>query len=136
MITYTLEEQAKNREAWIEALRSGEYEQWQHQLRVKNYFCCLGVACDISRLGKWSLTGCYEVDEKNSQIGPGDFSSSRVRLPTLVMNWLGLRSNTGEFKDDSLTIFDSLINRNDEDATFDDIADIIEGEPPGLIVTR
>lgn len=32
---------------WIEALRSGNYEQGRYNLRRRDEFCCLGVLCDI-----------------------------------------------------------------------------------------
>lgn len=32
---------------WIEALRSGEYEQGRGSLKCDGKFCCLGVALDI-----------------------------------------------------------------------------------------
>ena len=38
-------------DAWIEALRSGEYKQTDGQLYDDdvNSFCCLGVLCDLAR---------------------------------------------------------------------------------------
>ena len=49
------------KQAWIKALRSGEYEQGTGYLRSEdNKFCCLGVLCDImkDRLGlEWNLVG-------------------------------------------------------------------------------
>jgi hypothetical protein len=36
------------KEKWINALRSGKYEQGKSQLRsLSNKFCCLGVLCDL-----------------------------------------------------------------------------------------
>jgi hypothetical protein len=32
---------------WVEALRSGEYQQGLRALRKGNSFCCLGVLCDV-----------------------------------------------------------------------------------------
>ena len=32
---------------WIEALRSGKYEQGKHYLKVNGKFCCLGVLCEV-----------------------------------------------------------------------------------------
>lgn len=37
------------RKLWVEALRSGEYEQTNGALRYEDKFCCLGVACDLYR---------------------------------------------------------------------------------------
>jgi hypothetical protein len=33
---------------WIEALRSGEYEQGIASLQSGGRFCCLGVLCDLA----------------------------------------------------------------------------------------
>ena len=35
------------KQAWLDALRSGEYEQAYGKLRSGNSFCCLGVLCDL-----------------------------------------------------------------------------------------
>ena len=37
-----------NQRKWIEALRSGKYQQGRFMLHSANHrFCCLGVACDL-----------------------------------------------------------------------------------------
>lgn len=38
---------------WVEALRGGDYDQAQTALRRGNSFCCLGVLCDVAKLGDW-----------------------------------------------------------------------------------
>lgn len=39
---------------WLEALRSGKYEQATKVLRSRSdCFCCLGVACDLLDSTKW-----------------------------------------------------------------------------------
>ena len=39
---------------WIEALESGRYEQARFALRQEaGGYCCLGVLCDVSKLGTW-----------------------------------------------------------------------------------
>ena len=53
------------KEAWLAALRSGEYQQTRGQLRRDNAFCCLGVACDLAQKmglvpGMWS-NGAFEI---------------------------------------------------------------------------
>ena len=42
------------REVWLEALRSGQYEQGQHALKYHNKYCCLGVLCAVTGQGKWA----------------------------------------------------------------------------------
>lgn len=57
----------KERKAqWIEALRSGKYKQGRCYLRIPKQdgvdeFCCLGVACDISEVGRW-VDGDFVTD--------------------------------------------------------------------------
>ena len=35
---------------WVAALRSGKYKQGKGALSTEDRFCCLGVACEISKL--------------------------------------------------------------------------------------
>lgn len=39
---------------WVEALRSGEYQQTTMSLRNGDKFCCLGVLCDLYNPNGWS----------------------------------------------------------------------------------
>lgn len=43
---------------WVEALRSGKYEQGHGALRKDDKFCCLGVLCDVVDPNGWS-EDCY-----------------------------------------------------------------------------
>lgn len=38
---------AEEKAEWVAALRSGDYTQAQHRLRIKGGFCCLGVKADL-----------------------------------------------------------------------------------------
>lgn len=61
---------------WIEALRSGKYEQGKRALHpYGSKFCCLGVLCDVVDPSKW------EGEEYNGAVGylPGDLQDE-VRL--------------------------------------------------------
>lgn len=48
---------------WLEALRSGKYEQGNAALREDNRFCCLGVAADIACNLEWQRhwDSCYSI---------------------------------------------------------------------------
>ena len=56
---YSPEETAANRKTWVDALLSGKYRQAMSHLKLKgsggaqDEYCCMGVACEISGLGKW-----------------------------------------------------------------------------------
>ena len=110
--------------AWLDELRSGKYEQGTMELRSGNAYCCLGVACELYRLsygkGKW----------KENDSGSFLFSIGGERtgglLPVRVKDALGLTDINGHFDGGNLARI------NDRGATFEEIADIIESEPPGL----
>lgn len=69
-------------ELWCQALESGKYRQTKQVLRSNAFHCCLGVACDISGIGKWDDDFDYIT---SSQAG------SQV-LPQEVMEWLGVEN--------------------------------------------
>ena len=114
--------------AWLDELRSGKYEQGAMGLRTGDSYCCLGVACELYRQtygkGRW----------KETDSGDFHFSIGRERaggfLPVRVRDALGLDDIGGRFDDGSLAAL------NDGGATFAEIADIIESEPPGLFVEK
>lgn len=127
MAKWTKRQQAAHRRKWVKALRSGEYKQGKNMLRNGDKFCCLGVACNISGVGRWN--GSYYVDA-------GGFSSS-TKLTSDVADWLGLASRHGEYFDSRRNLT-NLIAKNDGDGgqrplSFKQIANIIEREPEGLI---
>jgi len=47
-------------DGWVDALRSGQYEQTQERLRHADAFCCLGVLCETVDPNAWSETRQYE----------------------------------------------------------------------------
>lgn len=127
MSTYTKDEQKEHRRLWVEALRSGKYQQTTGALHDNTGgFCCLGVACDISGLGEWNPT---YIEEYRTP----DFRHEGT-LETDVRNWLGLRGEEGEIGgDDETPPSTSLASLNDNGSSFAEIADIIEAEPEGLL---
>jgi len=43
---------AQFRDRWVAALRSGKFEQGRYRLRSsEDKYCCLGVACEVARIG-------------------------------------------------------------------------------------
>ena len=108
----TTKSQKEWRKKWVKALRSGEYKQTSGVLRDGDEFCCLGVACDISELSGWDEGNVYLFEQGV--------------LPNAVRELYGLERSDGEFVGDCLTVL------NDNGASFQEIADIIESEPEGL----
>ena len=115
---FTLEQQKANRRLWVEALRSGKYEQGRHRLRDnENGFCCLGVACDV--------------------FGPDDWDGLKFLgevsyLPPAVMEFFGISDRRAFYRHDLMKT--TLADQNDKGKSFAEIADIIESEPLGLFV--
>ena len=105
-----------NAKKLIKALRSGKYSQAIRQLRKKNGFCCLGVACDI-----------YSKETGSGKWYNNSFLDHLQTLPLVVMEWFGFKNNAGSY-DDAKT----LTELNDSGVSFKKIADIIESEPEGL----
>jgi len=126
---YTAEEQTEHRKQWVEALRSGKYQQGKGRLRNGDKFCCLGVACDISGLGQW-IKDVYKDDEGIFHAHKGiayrvDPISYTHVLPYSVANWLGVNTELADIYGDGKT---SLSKANDDGYDFNEIADIIESD--------
>ena len=117
---------------WIAALRSGEFKQGKDRLRTDDRFCCLGVACELAARegiidkgkGERMDSGLtrYQYGSYELYYGEGKYQY----LPRLVCDWLGLNTSEGGYNQTSLTVL------NDEGATFEEIAAVIESEPEGL----
>ena len=124
--------QTKERNEWVKALRSGNYQQGRHALRSgkdgdQDKFCCLGVACDIfeSHL-QLDVVKRYINDE----LFDVAYSGQSTVLPQSVANTVGLKTREGR-----LTLptdgmegheYETLTSINDSGATFQEIADILE----------
>lgn len=123
---YTKDEQKGNRMKWVEALRSGRYEQGKAMLKTKEgKYCCLGVACDLFMKDKGGEWGVDKYDLPHFQKQYGD-------LPTSVMEWLGLSDIEGCYRDDIGDRRDLTSDNDGGDYDFEDIASTIEVEPEGL----
>lgn len=71
---------------WVDALRSGRFEQAEGGLRQGKQFCCLGVACEVAREEGLDLHVQHEGG--NGWSYNGEVST----LPIEVVDWLGMRS--------------------------------------------
>lgn len=127
------------KEAWVKALRSGEYEQGEGKLcrpahsdmndTDKDEHCCLGVLTDLAiKLGKVGLTakdGEYSVFYVS-----GDGQSDEAYLPDVVAEWSGLNSPNPQVRytdEHGFERYELLGNLNDSGShTFAMIADLIE----------
>lgn len=116
----------ENARKWVEALRSGEYEQGKRRLCRDGKHCCLGVACEVA------IKNGVEI-ERRDYGGTIYFDGHCDLLPEKVREWLGLNSDGGRYL--PLTGKKSdLATRNDSGADFKRIANIIESRSRGLFV--
>lgn len=112
---------------WVQALRSKKFTQAQSQLRRKDRegalsHCCLGVLCELAVEDGVAVrtyegyTGTYDKTREGTSL-----------LPPVVMEWAGLRHQTGRVPGFKYGIDKHLTELNDADKyTFDQIADVIE----------
>lgn len=104
---------------WVAALRSGEYKQGQGLLHYHDgnddRMCCLGVLSHLAV--KAGACSRYFDDEQGEYV----YGSGAVaHLPREVVEWASL-------DDDSPSVErDLLVNINDDGASFEEIADMIE----------
>jgi len=105
----------KNIRKWVNALRSGKYQQGAYALRNESdgvyFYCCLGVACELSKLGQWRKVPGHSAYK---YAGSVDF------LPKKVADWLGLEW------DDPILTTRTASELNDSGSSFKRIAYYIE----------
>lgn len=93
---------------WLEALRSGKYQQAQGVLRQnETHFCCLGVLCDLID-PNWQ-----RLDEDRYEHEP---TGAVMFLPSPIRARIGLDSDTEQ----------ELMRMNDDGKSFTEIAKHIE----------
>lgn len=126
---------SKVKEAWVNALRSGKYEQGSERLRGVDGFCCLGVLCDIyaqEHNTEWEFRGNEETN-----LQPMDYwyyEGESEFLPESVMDWAELKTNNPSLQvdvddgEDSWNYNDDVSNLNDSGYTFSQIADLIQAQ--------
>ena len=100
------------KQAWLTALRSGDYQQGQGYLRQGDHYCCLGVLCDLygKAVGpEWE--GC-----PGERAGIQSMHGYDTLLPFNVVAWAGVGGPNPL----------DLAALNDDGSTFEELANIIE----------
>jgi hypothetical protein len=102
---------------WIEALRSGEYQQGQNYLSNNGKYCCLGVLCEVA------IKQGVELKRYSGYVVRYGQREKIGILPPEVVDWadiddLGTLPNSSEFY--------SLTAANDSGIPFRQIAELIE----------
>jgi len=111
---------------WLEALRSGEYNQTKRTLRDSHGYCCLGVLCEVYKEehpeAEWVRD---DISTKNGEMLFKSGEYSRKGVPTQqVLDWANLTDANPEVKYNNADI--SVAELNDNGKSFLEIADIIE----------
>lgn len=122
---------ARAKQLWIEALRSGEYPQDSGALRTQDGYCCLGVLCEVAL--KEGVIKPEDVkpnkadDDELWSYGPG--IADDITLPEAVQNWAEI-DEAGTRSDCVVTDVEgsNLALLNDRGESFEDIAKVIEAE--------
>lgn len=122
---------------WVEALRSGKYQQGSGALHsvyedgsVKH--CCLGVLCVVAKENGVDLpvdkTWPSERDTEEKRVRM-EYAGDSVWLPVAVRKWAGIENCNPYVKFPLPTNLEnrgSLTGLNDTGLTFEQIADYIE----------
>lgn len=116
------------RQKWLNALRSGRYQQGRRHLRKDGRYCCLGVLCDVSGVGKWRYNerfSCFSYG------GDTPYNNATATVPELVREAVGLRDEGGGAGNAvGSKVYSGLIWLNDNrELSFEEIADILEQNP-------
>lgn len=82
---------------WLEALRSGRYEQANGYLSINGGYCCLGVLCEVAV----EDGVIYRYDDDDSVVYAStahEADSSRKVLPERAVIWADIRSENPSFE--------------------------------------
>ena len=116
------------REEWLQALESGAYKQTKDHLKKDNGFCCLGIACEVS---KKELN--LKIEEDDVKLGIIYYSGRSSTLPVRVIKYFGFRDDIGKF-DSMIDGYSSLAEMNDEGLSFKEIAKHVRGNVDKVFV--
>ncbi len=122
------------KEAWLKALRSGEYQQGKRALRINNEYCCLGVLCDVYDKQSGNTETLWrgwegKSEKQASKLTFYSYFEEQSVLSEEVRAWAGLNDASPHVyvKEDNGGIdCITLTVLNDEGNDFNQIADVIE----------
>ncbi len=113
---------------WLEALRSGGYQQGVDALASimrghRDEYCCLGVACEVAVMSGVEL----EKRVSNKDFGVYTYDGMTDSLPYSVASWLGV-----DVADPTVSTPTGVSRRlsqlNDDGRTFAELANLIEAQ--------
>lgn len=106
------------KELWVQALRSGEYNQSFCSLNNGIGYCCLGVLCDLAvkdGVGEWRSNGNMAF-----YYGTG-IHESKLWLSGQVLEWAGIKEPDPNVHGEKLSTWNDKTR-----LSFAEIADLIE----------
>ena len=103
------------KQKWVDALRSGDYQQTKGRLRKEDEFCCLGVLCDLYAKEN-------NVEWQHNEVDGYFYGNHGFIPPSSVVEWSGIADSNPLVNDE----IDTLAGLNDRGSTFNEIADLIE----------
>jgi len=110
-------------QAWVRALRSGEYSQTKGRLQDDSGHCCLGVACDVfipdGLKTMHPTTGLMNGVLPHNQANSPEWLNSAGRI---------LGTYIPDLNDCGKINISEEINEQFDRFTFDEIADLLEYE--------
>lgn len=127
---------------WIDALKSGTYQQGQGKLHATDIkgecmYCCLGVLCDLFMQQNPNELEVQVVTRKDQALAQHYqmmsqfddsitvYNNESVVLPLRVREWAGMSDALGRFIDSESHGQDSLAELNDHGMSFAKLADVI-----------
>lgn len=102
---------------WVDALRSGKYQQAEGALRISDGYCCLGVLCEVLKI------------PKQTQQGSNVYQYGRLKATTMLPIEACNLSRLGPQRNPLikyLEVHTGLSYVNDKHVSFNDIANLIE----------
>ncbi len=111
-------------EAWLRALESGEYKQAMSCLNDNEYYCCLGIACEVFLKEGGVLNKILKADDLMAS-----YDEETLYPPDTVWQALGLKSRAGDIDPNPYTDQSSLVFMNDSEMPHKDIAKFIREHP-------
>lgn len=120
-----------NQKAWLEALRSGEFEQGKEVLCFNNKYCCLGVgAVVLQRLG-YDVDITPYIDDAGQKTNLLKFNDNYETLTDELAMALGLNNEIGEAinketGENPEGLAECTVMNDNHELSFTEIADILE----------
>lgn len=116
------------KELWLDALRSGKYEQGTNKLSYKDEegktrYCCLGVLCDLA----YKEIELFTINDFSKSTLFGEELEDTI-LPSEVTEWAELNNNSPKVlvESEEGVCLEYLAELNDNGYSFKELADLIE----------